>query len=253
MRYAYLVVEGPHDVEFVGRLLKPHGFKRVRPYEELDPYWDDLVPKSFPPYGRDKKRDLTSRVPVPTFFSSVAASVAVHAAGGDSEIVNRVEETLLVPLASPPDAIGVLLDADSVESPDARFNAIRAALAKKTSLALPTKPGEVSMASPSCGIFVLPDNQSRGTLEDLLIEGASIHYSSLLLDAQALVSGAQAGRHFLAPDDMRELNKPAGPKKAAVACVATSEDQCCQPVPPAVARSRPDGMTRTPSAVPQEL
>ena len=35
-KYGYLVVEGPHDIEFVYRILSPLGFKRVRLESELE-------------------------------------------------------------------------------------------------------------------------------------------------------------------------------------------------------------------------
>ena len=56
---AYIAVEGPHDIEFVARLLKPRGFARVRQLPTLDPYWADLVPKTYPPDD-----DLLKRVPI---------------------------------------------------------------------------------------------------------------------------------------------------------------------------------------------
>ena len=60
MRRSYLEVEGPHDVEFVARLLPP-SFKRVQMLADLDPALRCLVPAKFP--HRD---DLLRRVPVPT-------------------------------------------------------------------------------------------------------------------------------------------------------------------------------------------
>ncbi|MFY0527258.1 DUF3226 domain-containing protein [Archangium gephyra] len=215
MRYACLVVEGPHDVEFVGRLLKTHQFKRENNESRLDPYWRPLVPTRFPDGG-----DLSRRVPVPTFFVSDTVSVAVHASGGDSEIANRVEETLQAALPTLPDAVGVLLDADLAVPPVARFIAVRKALLDKVNLALPAQPGLVSAASPRCGIFVLPDNVNAGTLESLLLECADLQYPALLAEVRSLVGKVQAGVHALTPDDLKDFNKPAGPHKAMVACMA---------------------------------
>jgi hypothetical protein len=215
MKYAYLVVEGPHDVEFVGRLLKPHQFKRENHESRLDPYWRPLVPTKFPHGG-----DLSRRVPVPTFFVSDAMSVAVHASGGDSEIANRMEETLHAVLTTPPDAVGVLLDADLAVSPAVRFGAVRKALLTKVNLSLPNHPGQVSSASPRCGIFVLPDNVNPGTLESLLLECANLQYPELLSDVRTLVDKIQKGAHALTPEDLKDFRKPAGPHKAMVACMA---------------------------------
>jgi hypothetical protein len=214
MRYAYLVVEGPHDVEFVGRLLKPYQFKRVNLAAKLDAYWLPLVPTKFP-YGGD----LSMRVPVPTFFSSEEVSVAVHAAGGDSQLHKRVEETLATPLPAPLDAVGVLLDSDSQIPPTERFSRVRDGLAK-LGLTLPQQPGMISAAAQRCGVFVLPDNQIAGTLEDLLLECAASNYPGLLAEARALVGRIVPSDPGFTANDMEDFVKPAGPKKATVACIA---------------------------------
>ncbi|WP_224368999.1 DUF3226 domain-containing protein [Hyalangium versicolor] len=213
MRYAYLVVEGPHDVEFVGRLLKPYQFTRIRLESRLDPYWTPVVPTKFPFGG-----DLSQRVPVPTFFSSVDVSVAVNAAGGDSRIAPQVEETLAV-LSTRPQAIGALLDADSQNSPAQRFNTVRAEL-NRLGLPFPAQAGQVSAATPQCGIFVLPDNQTAGTLEDLLLECARLSYPGLLTSAQALVGSVRPDDSAFTAEDMKDFRKPAGSEKATVACIA---------------------------------
>ena len=75
IEHALIVVEGPHDVEFVGRLLRLDGFARVRYESELDGFWQPLVPRAFPHGG-----DLLKRVPVPSFFARGEHSVAVHSA-----------------------------------------------------------------------------------------------------------------------------------------------------------------------------
>jgi hypothetical protein len=51
IQYAYLVIEGPHDVEFIGRFLKLKGFSRVRMMSDLDEFWQFLVPREFPYAG----------------------------------------------------------------------------------------------------------------------------------------------------------------------------------------------------------
>ncbi len=38
-QYSYLAVEGPHEVEFVYRLLRPFGFNRVRLETNLDSFF----------------------------------------------------------------------------------------------------------------------------------------------------------------------------------------------------------------------
>jgi hypothetical protein len=198
--------------------LKPHGFERVEFFKELAPYWSDrLVPKDFPHKG-----NLLRRVPVPMFFDSREVSLAVHSAGSDSQISTTVGDTLQVVLPAPPDAVGIILDADSTVTPAARFKELYDELSQlKLGLNLPAQAGAVSTGTPRCGIFVLPDNLNPGTLEDLLLECAALNYPGLLTAAQALVAQAQAGASSLTKEDLKDFRKPTGRKKATVAGIAS--------------------------------
>lgn len=218
MDYAYLLVEGPHDAEFVARLLKPHGFKRVGQLPDLDPYWHPLVPRKFP--ADDK--DLLKRVPVPTFLQSATCSVALDCAIGDSRLVRALEETwtILRGAAAKLRGIAVMADADD-QDPQARADALRDALrALPLPLRWPDAAGQVS-AEPRCGYYVLPDNQTRGTLEALLLESAAVAFPTLLPGARAYVEDAYRTRAALRRDDRKDLEKPAGQHKAVAACVAS--------------------------------
>lgn len=215
MRYAYLVVEGPQDVEFVARLLKPHGFEHIQREEQLDAYWHSLIPRTYPHKG-----ELNRPVPMPKFFASAAASVAVHSAGSDSQIVPTIQETLAMRFPAPLSALGAILDADSKKTPLERFKEVQSKLAK-LGLAFPEQPGLVSTASPRSGLFVLPDNQSAGTLEDLLLECANVHYAGLLQEARTFVARIQPDDPVFTREDMKELRKPAGIQKATVASVVS--------------------------------
>src|SRR5437899_2602972 len=48
MEHVYLVVEGPHDVEFIGRLGRPLGLRRIPMKDDVDPFWQKLIPSAFP-------------------------------------------------------------------------------------------------------------------------------------------------------------------------------------------------------------
>jgi hypothetical protein len=43
-QHTFITVEGPHDVAFLWRLLKPLGFKKIEVETELEPYWKPLIP-----------------------------------------------------------------------------------------------------------------------------------------------------------------------------------------------------------------
>lgn len=184
MQYAYLVVEGPHDVEFVGRFLKLKGFSRVQLKSKLDKFWHPLVPKAFP-----YKDDLLRRVPIPTFFQSATHSIAIHSAMGDTKIINTIEETLAMSSweVNSLVGLGIVLDADNKGSPQERFDKIKEGLQHFIS-ALPESPGKIVQGKPHCGIFIMPDNCSLGTLEDLLLECAELVYSPLLQCTQIFLN-----------------------------------------------------------------
>lgn len=214
MRYIYLVTEGPHDVELMGRLLKPHAFQRVGHIKKLDPFWHPLVPRDFPHNG-----ELLRRVPVPVFFARGDCSVAVHVADGISQLAGRVAGALaILPSNRSLDGVGIFLDSDEGTDLGARHGTLRARL--QGSISLPDHPGIVSTATPRAGVFILPDNVSPGTLEDLLVECAEHAYPSLIQAARVLVDSAENHAPELRQEDLAELRKPAGRKKATIASIA---------------------------------
>jgi hypothetical protein len=210
---AYIATEGPHDVEFLAALLRPLGFRRLQKEADLDPYWAPLIPRTFPHDG-----DLLKRMPVPTFFANKTHSVALDSATGIDNLYQRIEENIAV-LAVPPalPAIAVVLDADDEDASE-RFADLAQRL-RSLGLPIPSAPGQVSSALPHCGIFVLPDNASKGTLESLLEECAALAYPSLLEHATAYIAGIDS--LGIARSELRELNKPAGRAKAKIAAMAS--------------------------------
>lgn len=219
MHYSYLVVEGPHDVEFVGAMLKPHEFHHVRLLNDLDGLWAPLVPRTFP-----HNEDLLRRVPVPTFFTSPTHSLAVDSAIGDTALVKTFHQTFAVlpDLADRLTSTAILLDADNdkrVPLPK-RFETIQAGI-RTTGLDVPDQPGHVTTGGPRCGIFIFPDNSTPGTLEDLLLDAAVLSYPPLLASATQHVTSMNNDRRWAHGSDLKELIKPAGFRKATVAAMAS--------------------------------
>lgn len=212
MQYGYLVVEGPHDIEFVGRLLRLYDFRRVQYLSRLDPFWRGIIPDKFP-----VEDNLLKRVPVPVFFQSPTHSVAVHSAIGDTNLINTLEETLVV-LDTGIEGVGLLLDADT-SSASARFSNIAKELVSRTTLTAPDAPGAISTGAPRVGIYVLPDNQAAGTLEDLLLECAQVSYTSLEIQARAYINSVD--QSVLTKYDLDDFRKPAGKKKSVVSAIAS--------------------------------
>ena len=184
-KYGYLVVEGPQDVEFVYRLLRPFGLKRIQWEDRLDSYMWPLVPRSFPHGG-----DLQKRVPVPLFLQSPSHAIAVHSAVGDSRLVETFEESQIAINFNLMTGVGIILDTDHEIPAINRYNSIKAEMQAK-GFVLPGAPGEVIAGPPRLGAYVLPDNHSVGNLEDLLIECAQAAYPNLLSSARSHVDAAR--------------------------------------------------------------
>lgn len=223
MRYGYLVVEGQHDVEFVGRLLRLSGFARIKQVGELDPAWTDLTKQSFPHQG-----DLTKRIPVPAFFQKADYAIAIDSADGETRLAQTLEESLLILQPTLPlsqlAGVGLVLDADAALPPHARWSMLRALVQQKVpQLALPAVPGEVGPPVPDlprCGGFVFPDNENAGTLEKLLLACSEQVYPTLHRSAVEYVDALDLGAAAFTSDDRKPFKKPAGRDKAVISAIA---------------------------------
>jgi hypothetical protein len=139
VKYCLLVVEGPHDQAFVGRLLQTAlSFANFSgELRSLDPFWRRLVPTYPPGVG-----NLYARLLMPSILSNDSVSCAIQVAQGDSAISKFIRSVTDMSL----DAIGTVVDADT-ESPVERFARLRRDLVQLLP-GLPSRPGEVSHDLP---------------------------------------------------------------------------------------------------------
>jgi hypothetical protein len=212
-KLGYLVVEGPHDVAFAIRLIQAAraDLSCVQRIELLDETLRKLVPDKFPHGG-----DLLKRVPVPTFLQNDDLAIAIHSAGGDSKIAACLEDTFLIIESKEFSAVGIVLDSDSTILPQARHTNLLK-LVESLTVKFSCVPGELFKGPPRTGIYVLPDNQAQGTLENLLLECGAVAYPEQLNAAKAFVDGVFSvctGKAF------SDLRAPAGRNKAVVGAVA---------------------------------
>lgn len=213
-KLGYLVVEGPHDVEFVYRLLNPYRLERVRLMDDVETVFRDLVPTSFPHEG-----DLQKRVPVPLFLRSASHVIAIHSAGGDSRLAATIEETMILLKPQQLVGLGVLLDSDKQIAAAERYRGIRTSM-QSLGFKLPEQAGVIASGTPKLGAFVLPDNSSIGNLEDVLLECAASAYPELLDSARKHVDVALGLAGKLAKDG-EDLSKTPHRNKAIVGAVAS--------------------------------
>ncbi|MCX6141687.1 MAG: hypothetical protein NTZ35_00560 [Ignavibacteriales bacterium] len=213
-KYGYIVVEGPHDVEFAYRLLRPFHLSRVQLEADLDPFFEPLIPRKYPPDG-----DLQKRMTTPLFLQSDTHAVAIHSAIGDTRLIQTVEENADRIDMTQVTGIGIILDSDNAIIAADRYAIIKEGMQAK-GFALPQAAGTVAAGPPKLGAFVLPDNHNAGTLESLLIECAQQVYPNLLQSAITHVNSVSADGTLMA-DDLEDFNKPAGRNKAVVGTIAS--------------------------------
>ncbi len=212
MSSGYIVVEGPHEVEFIGKILSMHGFVRITMIDQLSPFWKKLIPTKFP-FGGDLKR----RMPIPDFFCKEGITVVIHSAVGIDGIVKTISSTI----SNSDDfnkevkSVGIVFDADfGKNNVQKKFIEIRKAL--NGILTLPDQPGMISNEGLLTGVYILPDNKSDGTLEDLLLLCAEKNYNALKIGATNFIDGIDIEG---IGEEKREFKKPAGKKKAIVGCI----------------------------------
>lgn len=210
--FGYLAVEGPHDVEFVCRLLKPYGFDRVKSKSKLNEFFHGLIPKDFP-----HNDDLLKRVPVPLFVENDTHLIAIDTAIGDSKVVNSLLDTIAFLGQNTLTGAGILMDADSVDLPQKRFQLVQSDL-NVGGVNITVSAGEVEVINNTVmGVYILPDNNVSGTLECILLECAQQNFPTILADANSYI-GSVAPK--ITKNLSKDFNKPAGKKKAIVGAIA---------------------------------
>jgi hypothetical protein len=217
MKYSYIVAEGPHDIEFLAKLIKKSfGLSKIEEISKLEPFWKKLIPDNFPHNG-----NLLKRVPVPLFLQNDDYCIALHSAGGITNIVNILEESLSLIDESKLFSIAVILDADSQETPLERFQNLIKKLSQKPNLIKneSLQLGKVNMSNPRFGIFIIPDNKHQGTLETILVECANVNYPDLLESAKIYINNFD--RTKLVKNDLKDFNKPTGNNKAIISTISS--------------------------------
>ena len=213
MEYSFIAVEGPHDVEFLARILRLEGFQHTKNIRDVPEFWRPSIPRNFPLADGD----MTRRMPIPSFFEIPGThSVAIFACGG--EHFSRAK-LLLDQLSKEPGtgSIGIFSDNDSHRGGTGKiFSAIKQTFPE---LSFGNAPGEIKKGKPSTGIFLFPDNSNPGTLETLLLSCAERVYPTLFQGSRDFVEKVDV--QSLPSDDISDFLSPSGRDKATVGCIGT--------------------------------
>jgi len=223
-RRIYLIAEGVHDITFFARILrKRFAAVQIKHADQLDGGYREWLASFKWPHGGDIAR---LSVPAPEFYlcpareQRDAATIALVNALGIDNIVKK----LLVDLEAfrhagvELHALGVVLDSDD-RTAEQSFEQTCAAL-QRLELTSPDRLGEFVAGSPSVGLFVLPDGQRAGTLEDVLIPLGQHVYGPLFAVAEPFIDTMRGVVKGLGGKESAELKKPSGSKKALLSAVS---------------------------------
>ncbi len=209
----FLLVEGPHDAEFMARLLKQWGFEQRIRLSAIPPRFHDLFPANYP---ATEATPLIERHPVPGFYQNTHQWLVMLIGGGSKSAITLAAGLRSARIAEfTPDAIGVFVDQDQDATPeDARDRFIDEFNKEEdlpVTLNFKIQPGTVVQDQRRVGLFVLPDNHNTGALEDLLLECGEKNYKALRDKALTFRDDTLANAQLTA-DDLREYGQPARQK-----------------------------------------
>ena len=216
-KYTLIVVEGPHDQAFVGRVLSLLGMNSFRhkpqsgKEELLDPVWEAWKPKIKSP------RRLYDPIFMPAIYDDERRSVAVLVAGG-SEIFGPFAKRLanqlawLTDLARQGGTLAIVADADQ-KPVDVTFADLATALVPVIG-GFGEQPGVVvdvqiptTDAILRTGAFILPNNDEVGTVESVLLPLGLLELEPLLLRAHSFVDECDESlkAHFAPFDHLKAV------------------------------------------------
>ncbi len=228
MPYFLLVVEGAHDAMFFGVLLKQRGLTKVKLRADVDPYWEKLIPTTFP---ANPKGQMDHLVRYPDIYESPDTnnrrSVAIIVAGGDDQLVREFQDALEILDISQLKAAAIVSDANGI-GVTARLEQIVAKLEAVSHeetrnfvpgfpLNLPHNPGFAD-GNPRIGIHVFPDNVNAGTLESVLLDCAATSYHRYRQPAIEFVNAIDQACPAVLPE-LQSLRGGSGRQKAAAGII----------------------------------
>lgn len=217
MKYYYILTEGVHDVEFIGRLLKiAANATRIIYKDKVDSFWHPLLPTRFPQFTT---QDIVKRINIPAFFQNEDLSVAVHPIAEKGLFFKSFDAACIAisNFKTKIKSLGIFADSDFNGSIQSKHDSITDQFSKEVNF--PQKPGEINSSSPSSGVFLFPNNKDHGTIEDLLIECCELEYNHLLKNADNFLTNIDL--NTLCSNDKKEIYHPAGLNKATLGAIAS--------------------------------
>ena len=123
--------------------------------------------------------------------TSLVENIQVEAYEGKNKLPDYLAALVLRPGFGDLNSLGVTRDADN--NAQSGFDSVRDAL-RRIGLAAPSTHVAIEQGKPQVGIFILPDGQSLGMLEDLCLASLASHPSMQCLDDYFNCIQRQTGR-----------------------------------------------------------
>lgn len=217
MRNYLIIVEGAHDIAVIEKVLQLNGVTdRIKNEAELPDVWKRTIPSSFPFHdGR-----LERITPIPSFVRNQDVSIAIKNANSDIEIMpvlQQLMDSMLFSEKDQIDAVMLICDADRKNAEQKRLEMLSSYEEKKDfKIVTEDKQNilDLQVKQIPLYVYVFPDNENDGNLENLLLETAQIVYPELLKLAEDFV--------LQASETQNKLKKEQYAKKAKVGCIANA-------------------------------
>jgi len=181
MKSFLFFVEGIHDINCVARILFMNGFKEVNNINCLPEIWKVRIPRIYP--FIDNRLDRF--IPIPSYFIKDNLCIVMVSANGVEKIIKSIDlylSNMTKGELKQIDGICAIFDSDQKLAKDAFNEKFKKSnkdmiVNKKDFLC-----GECKIRGEVINLYYyfFPDNYSKGTLENFLLEGAKVVYSDLL-------------------------------------------------------------------------
>lgn len=210
LRYILILTEGPHDVAAISKVLGIRGYVEINVKDEIPEALQITIPTAYP----FKENGWMDRgVPRPCFMKDQEDEnryIVIKGVGGFDKIGEGLSDFLVALYRDAQQmlqGIAIVADMDQ-DTPSKRQNRIRKQLRKAEGLTAEMNApleGTVSIEENNypLRLFFFPDSHTRGTLENLLLDGASVQYPDLHSNAVQYIDEAKKNYRLENSDDLK--------------------------------------------------
>lgn len=224
MRFSVAVSEGVHDVMAIVKVLTLKGFDEITTVSRIPEPFHQIIQQRYPWQNDGQK--LTWVVSHPSFLVKDNHWILVSSAGGQTELADNLKSILAAFRKPFTDAAlhsaAILADADqktALEKRQELYRQLADAFADGDNFEFdPAMPKQIRRfgAVKPFDVYIFPDNQGPGTLEDILLDGARQAYPDLLAEAERYIAYAKGLPYT------KELKNNFNDRKAVVGVIANA-------------------------------